>query len=536
VTIGDGLFRGARSEVGQGYPIDPKLVPQLIDVVYAAFEAGLVLSSSPENIVENGAVAAIDMEVDRGGKLIRSPGLLLVEDAAPRNLRYTFQHSNLDYGTELVTIDPPFFGFKGGGAYTWVNAGLPATGIAGWAVTNYAGTLIISNGTSSYTRLPGGGVLTDVTAQVAARALAVVFGRIFAGYYMAGINPQSLGIKWNSVAGGVDFAGTGANAEFLLSDAAEADKIVAMLPIGLDVLSILNRKSLWIGYPTGDAYRPADPRVKVQSLGCVSADTARITARGVTFLSDEGVATFNLQGVEIISQEINDELLPLDYTRISQYTATFIPTLQRYILTTPFCVWIYEGSQPSQGGQAVRPSRWFKRSLIANSVLNWSNQVAGGSWDTIPGTWDQQTLTWEQMALAQSDSPGLPHFTIGSKLVREDRSSFSNLGIALTPLWRTPQSSKTIGTDQYATIGFEISYKSIAAASVRLSANDQNGTPGTPVVKSLPVTGGIYKKFIIFNETTGMGVQAQIEVVSGDPMISRIRQMVLPSGPTLVAL
>jgi hypothetical protein len=525
-------------ETGVGYQIDPKQVPDLADVVYTAFDSGLVLSASQENAPQDAAVTALDMEVSRAGRLIRSPGLVLVEDATPRNLRYTFQHSNLDYGTEIVTIDPPWWGYKGGNVYTWVNGGLPATGPAGWTATNYAGTLLISNGTSSYTRQPGGVLLTDVSAQVAARALAVVFGRIFAGYYTTGGIPQSLGIKWNSAAGGVDFTGLGANAELLLSDVNEADKIIALMPIGLDLLSILNRKSLWIGYPTGDAYRPVEPRIKVTSLGCVSIDTAKVTPGGVTFLSDEGVALFNTQDAKILSQEINPELLPLDYTRLGQYVAAFIPTLQRYVLVTPYCVWIYEFPLPA--GNPVAPGgrkgRWFKRSLVANSVFVWSSQAAGGSWDTTPGTWDQQTLTWDQMALAQSDTPGVLHFTIGTKLSREDRSAFTNLGITLAPLWRTPQNDKVKVTDQYSTLGFEIEYRSLAASSIRLAATDQNGDPGTTITKNLPITGGVFRKFNIWNASTGMGAQAQVEILTGDPEILRIRQFLLPSGPSLVSL
>jgi hypothetical protein len=529
-TIGETLLYPGRPELGVGYPLPPDQVPQEISVVYGSFESALVLMS-PEETPQDAAVMMLDMEVSRAGRIIRAPGLGLIEDALTHNLRWSFEQASLDYSTELVTIDPPYFGWKGGGAYTWVNAGIPATGNNGWTGVDIAGTLLVSNGTSSYSRLPSVGAVVDQTANIAARTFGVAFGRTFAGYYPSGGNPQSLGLRWNAASGVFsDWAGLGSGAELLLSDVGEADKIMCLLPIGLDVLGIFMRQSIWVGYPTGDYLRPADPRIRAR-LGAVNRDSVKAVMGGAAYLTDEGVALFDLTNVQIISSQINAELLPLDYTRINQYVAAYLPLFQRYILCTPFCTWIYEF--PHQG----RKGRWFKRSLRADSVIAWTEQSGGVYWDRVVGSWDAMLGSWDSLAQIQSDAPAVLHFILGTRLSRENRGSFDNLGTALTPIWQTPQNSKVKVTDQFSTTGFEIEYSSGANSSIRLSANDLNGeqSPIT-VTKNLPITNGKRVKYIINTNSTGMGAQAFVEIVSGDPEIIRVRQMLLPAGPTLVAL
>lgn len=540
-TIGERLLRGARPRIGIGVSIAPNELPQTLDAIYAAFGSGLFLAASPESVPQDAAISLLDMEVSRSGRLIRSPGLSLIEDANPHKLRYTFEQASLDFATELVTIDPPYFGYKGGTVYTWVSAAISASGPSGWGAANVAGVLLFSNGVDkTYSRLTGGAVVTDQSAQVIARTLAVSFGRTFAGYYTLTGVPQSLGYKWNAANGNYnDWTGIGSGAELMLADVGESDKIVAFLPIGLDALAMMMRKSLWVGYPTGDYLRPADPRLRVGSLGCVAMDTAKVTPGGVTFLSDEGVALFSMTDATIISDIINPDLLPIDYSRLSQYCAAYSPVLGRYILCTPFGTWIYEF--PHVGGTPVAPGtgrrgRWFKRSLIADSVIAWSQQTGGLYWDQMPGTWDQAAGTWNVASLQDSDAPPLVYFTKGTKLAREYRGLFDNLGTPLTPYWYTPQNEKTKVTDQYTTLGFEVEYSSQLATTLRLSATDYTDADGPTVTKSLPITNGKLKKYLIWNTSTGMGARCKIEITAGDAEISRIRQILLPAGPVIGSL
>lgn len=536
-TIGEQLLISGRPDVGVGVQIDPTKLPDgYLEAIYKEFGCGLVLSQSQENAPQEAATFMLDMEVDRADRIIRAPGLTLVEDANPRNLRWAFEQASLDFATELVIVDPPYFGFKGSTTFTFINAGIAATPSTtpGWGGAVAAGTLIFSNGLDhTYARQPGAMVVTDISASVIARVFGVAFGRIFAGYYMSGVNPQSLGLKWNAASGAYnDWSGTGSGAELLLSDVGESDKIVALTPVGLDVLGIFNRKSIWVGYPTGDYLRPAEPRLRVGGLGAVSAETVKVCHGGVAFLSDEGVGFFDLTNASIISHDINAELLPLDYTRITQYTAAYSPQLMRYYLCTPFCTWIYEFPIPG----TRRKGRWFKRSLIANNVIVWSEQSGGLWWDQAIGNWDAQVGSWDTQALQASAAPGRVHFMLGTKLSREDRSSLSNLGTPIGPVWQTPQHADHEITAQFTTFGFEVEYKSFADAQLRLAATDLNGDPGPTVTKTLPSSGGKTRRYVIWNQSTGMGVKAQVEILSGDPAISRIRQLILPSGPSLVSL
>lgn len=531
-TQGERLVRGGRPYIGVGYSVPPEQVKDVESAIYASFASGLILSDSPENVPQDAGIYAIDMEVNRAGRLQRSPGLTLVEDATPRLLRYTFEQASLDYSTELVTIDPPWFGYKGSTVYTWVNAALAATGLAGWGATNVAGVLLFSNGIDkTYSRQPNAAVVVDQSAQVIARTLAVAFGRTFGGYFTVGGIPQSLGLKWNAANGLYnDWTGIGSGAELLLADVGESDKIVALLSLGLDALGILNRKSLWVGYPTGDFLRPADPRLRVGGIGCVAQETAKTTPGGITFLSDEGVVNFSLTDAAVISEQINNELLSLDYTQLRRYVGAYSSVLQRYYLGTPQGTWIYEFPNKT------RKARWFKRSIIPDDIISWSEQSGGLYWDQMAGNWDSIEASWNSLALTASDAPPIMHFMLGTKLARALQSSFSNLGTTLTPIWRTPQNDKVKITDQYTTVGFEISYASYIESQIRLAATTYQDDVGTPITKSLPITNGVLKKYNIWNQSTGMGARCQIEIISGDAEISRIRQMVYPAGPVIGSL
>lgn len=540
-------MRGGRPRIGVGYSVPPEQVAQLIDAIYASFGSGLMIADSQENVPQDAAIEMLDMEVNRAGRMVRAPGLSLIEDANPRLLRYTFEQASLDFATELVTIDAPWFGYKGSTVYTWVNAGLSGPGPSGWGAANIAGVLLFSNGVDkSYSRLPSAAAVVDQSAQVIARTFGVAFGRTFAGYYVVGGVPQSLGFKWNAANGLYnDWTGIGSGAELMLADVGESDKIVVFLPVGLDALAMLMRKSLWVGYPTQDYLRPADPRLRVASLGCVAMDTAKATPGGVTFLSDDGVGIFSLTDASIISDAVNSELLPLDYSRLKEYTAAYSPVLGRYILCTPYNTWIYEF--PHVGGTPVAPGtgrkgRWFRRSLVANNVLSWSQQSGGLYWDQTPGTWDQQIGTWDGAALQASDAPPEVHFIKGTKLARQYRQAFNNLDQALTPYWKTPQNDKVKVTDQYTTLGFEVEYSSYIDTQLRLSGSDYQNEDGLTVMKSLPITAGKLKKWMIWGQGTGqvfgtgMGARAKIEIISGDAEISRIRQIIIPSGPVIGSL
>jgi hypothetical protein len=522
----------------RGYSTPPQQLATLEpeEIVYDSFAQGIVLADSPDDVKPGCAVYAIDMEVTRADRLIRGPGVTLLEDATPRSLLYTFEQASLDYTTELVTIDPPWLGYKGPLAYTWVNLGIGATGNFGWTARNIAGTLLFSNGfDKTYTRAPLAAVVTDRSAQVVARTFALAFGRTFAGGYMTspGLGFQALGLRWASSTDPIaDWTGTNSGFELLLADQSDADRIVALHTIGWDVLGILCRKSLWVGVPTGVARRPADFRTRFQGSGCASRDTVESTPQGVTFLSDEGVASFNVNQFEIISGAINAELLPIDYLQLSRYKSAYQAVGQRYILCTPSCTWVYEFPIPAVG----RPGRWFKRSGIFDGAVTWAEQSGVVSWDQVVGSWDSQTLTWDQMVQNQSDVPSRLYLISGTKLGREDYASFTNFGTPLTPVWRTPQQARRRTTGQITTTGFEIVYSSTSESQIHLRVASYDGLFTKTLTKTLPSTGGAVVRKMLWANLTGMGLQAQIEIASGSPEIARLMQIVQSSGPVIGSL
>lgn len=535
MRIGEQLAR-RRPQFGQGMNYGPVQPVQLDSqsVVYPSFRLGLDTSDAPENLDLDRAVAALDMEVTPNNRLIRAPGILQVSDETPRLLKYMFEQPSLDYVVELVAIDPPWLGYRDAGGFHWVDLGISATGMIGWAALSYLGDLLFSNGVdATYTRAPGAAVITDISAEVIARTFAEQFGRIFAGAYVDAGQTQALGIKWNDTSGLVDgWSGTGAGDEFLLSPDGGADQIVALRSLGFDLLAILMRNSLWAGYPTGRDTRPADFRFRIGGVGCVSERTARVTPGGATLLSDEGVVNYNVNEANVISGQINSELLPLDYTRIDQYLAAYQQRGKRYALATPFALYIYDFPVP----ELKIPGRWFKRAAVVNSIVSYTDQSALVTWDELIGTWLEQSLAWDQIGTSSFSSPPSLYFGKNTLLGKESAMETAWFGTPLAPLWMTPQSLRERTTDQTTTVGWEIIYSSGAVSTVRLSTPDDQGDFTNSVDQVLPSTNGVAKKKMLWNTQTGQGVQAQIEIIDGSPEILRLRQIVQLSGPTPTAL
>lgn len=538
-TIGDMVMQGGRPDLGVGVPVAPNELPQPIPVVYASWAGGIDASRAPEELTPDTASYAIDIEVSRASELIRSPGLLLVQDMTPRSLAYIFTQTSLDGMTELVAIDPPYLLYKGTGAMVVANAGIGATGPKGWVSLTVAGQMIFSNGVDlTYLRNPGSNIVTDITVQIVARTFASIFGRIFAGAVTpSGEAFQGLGISWNAASGLItDWTGAGSGSELLIADQSESDKLVALRSVGYDLLAILMRHSVWAGYPTGDSTRPSDFRPRTLTIGCVGEPTARNTPAGVTFLSDEGVFTFSPYSLDCISTEINDLLLPLDYTQLQNYSATFVSNRNRYELRTPTDLWIYE----FPAGQISSPTikgRWLRRSAVVNNVVAVATQLGYLSWNDVTGSWNAQTLNWDSLVGIETDTVDNLFVTVGTKLATEDAATTTYLGTAYTPIWRTPFAVKDAFTEQYATLGFEIEYTSSASSQVMLRVTDSNGlVAGSSVTKTLPSTAGVRSRVNIYATLTGMNATLEISIVSGAPQIARVRQLVLPMGPMIASV
>lgn len=518
--------------VGVGIPVVPGSEPDPQDVIYNDWKAGIVANDSPEDIPGNSAIDSTDMEVDRTDALIRAPGSVLLLDVTPRSARWLFEHAAVDYATELVIIDPPWFGYRSTGAFNFVNLALAATSDFGWNIANIAGELLFSNGLdATYQRAPGAAVVTDLSAQVIAQTMATSFGRAFAGAYVDSVSGlQALGIKWNASNGSAaDWTGSGSGEELLLSNDPEADRVVAIRPLGFDVLLILTRKAVWFGYPTQEAARPADFRLRFPGLGCIAEPTAVGTPYGVLYLSDDGVCQVDVNNVNVISEPINSLLMPIDYLRIGEYKAIYSSARQRYILQTPIGVFVYEFPRGNV------PGRWFFRSVLPDTMANYVDQTGNVYWYEVTEPWQDQELTWAEMVIGNENVEPDLLYAIGSRISRSTYEVITYDGTAQDPFWETPQRLQNV-SDQATTLGFELEYSCDGEATVEFSTADDEGNLLNSKTVTLPTTAGVRKTGVFPFHETGKGTTVQFTILTGKPYLFRVRQIVLPAGPTLESL
>lgn len=538
-TIGDRLGAGARPQVGVGVSLAPTQLPKEQDVFNVEWKNGLDVADDAESIPTGAAASQIDTEADATDSLIRGAGVTLDQDVTPHSAAILIQQAAVDFSTELVIIDPPSLGYKSSGAFTFVNLGISPTSIFGWAFVDVAGQLIFSNGLdSTYVRNAGAAVITDISADIVAQCFATAFARVFAGSPIDPITGiQSLAIFWNAASGDVtDWVGLGSGGEFLITNNEQADRVVAIVPLGLQTMGILCRKSLWAGYQTGNSDRPADFQLRFAGLGCVRRETACSTPLGVVYLSDAGVCLFDLNSSMVISRAINGELIPLNYAQLDQYSAVYHETTQRYILTTPTGTFIYEfphtGSELNVPGVNT-PGRWFFRSFIPESITTFTNQSGNVYWNTVIGPWDLQTLTWAEMLIGEENAPSIVYFGKGTKVGYEDYGATDNLGAAQTPIWETPQPSQHV-TDIFETHWFEVQYRAPAAATITFTTRDTNGDFTNSITKALPNTNNLVKR-VMFGVSTmsGVGLALQISYsASSICAIERVRRVVMDAGIT----
>lgn len=535
-TIGESLARTGRLGIGVGASIRPQDVPQEEDIIYQGWQHGMIVSHAPEDIPQDAGQVFTDLQVDEGNRLIRAPGVTLKQDCTPRKAFWIFSQSNVDYSSELVIIDPPYIGYASTGNFTFVNVGIVNTSAEGWAVLDYLGTLLFSDGvTKSYTRAPNTGAVTNVSASIVAQAFANAFGRIFAGGFVDPVSGyQALGVRWNDTSGVITgWSGLGSGSQFLLDNNLTSDRIVAMIPIGFQTLGVLCRKSLWVGYSTGNDNAPADFQIRFIGHGCIAQRTACATPWGIVYLTDKGVALFDLNTSNIISHVIDDKLLPIDFSRIQSYSATFVG--DRYILSTPLGQWVCEFPNGFSSPLVVDspPPRWFFRSFIADSVVQFTDQGVGIYWNTAVGQWNQQTLEWVEMVIGEENASPNVYYGAGTKVGFEDFNSMTNLGAAMTPVWVSRQDLKA-ASDLIETHWLEVRFKSISSSDVTFSTMDTDGNLTNSLTRTFPNTSGVRKTALI-GTSTMLGMGSELQIVYGANAnigIERIRRVTMKDGPT----
>lgn len=527
---GDTLGRGGR-RIGVGVSLAPSDIPAPIDVVHNDWRFGLMAQDAREDLPEGAAAQLQDVESNYADALMRAPGIVEVEDVSPRVLDWIFEHASIDFATALVAIDPPYLGVKGSGDFVFTDESIAATGIVGWNVVNIAGTLLFSNGASATYLRDFDGTITDISSEVIAQTFANQFGRTFAGAFTDPIDGLfSLGIRWNAASAEPnDWSGLGSGAQLLINNQPEADALIALRPIGFDALGILCRKSLWLGYPTGNALEPAEFRVRFPGVGCVAERTACVCPDGVVFLSDDGVRIFGINETRVISTQISNLLLPIDYVNLDQYYAVYDPRQAKYQLYTPFGVWIYQFPNADHQG------RWYFRNYLGDSVVLFTAQNANLFWNTVQGTWEEQTLTWAQMAVGEANAPPLIYNAQGSKLGVENYGTEAYFDDDQDCYWISRQESAH-ASDNITTQAIEIEYLSIADSTIELAMIDADGTVVGATIKTLPSSSNKRINRMIWFIITGIGTTLKLSIDSGTPEIFRVRHVFDLVAPSVKAL
>lgn len=539
-TWGDKIGRGSGAfrDAGVGVQIDPQDVPEKLDMLYGAF-TGIDESASPSLIpFSSGIRGTVDIEVTPDGALIRAPGIAEVETAVGHSFKYAFTQTSPSGDVELFIIDPPFIGVRTASATVWTNVGLPATSQYGWVAANHGGTLLFSDGvTGLWRRYFADPAVALIPGVPACRTIASIFGRVFIGAPKIAGNFENLQVWWSDSTANPESWDTtlGAGAEDLIEDLAWADRIVAMRPLGRNVLAILLRNSIWIGARTGDLDRPADFTSVIAGTGCVWEPTARTTKGAITYLSDDGIHSFDSNDDRLISFTMNQEITPINYDNIIGYSAAFDPYRKRYLLVTPAATWVYEfavGATPDfpQG----RSARWYKRSFIGDAVFSYSDQAADPTWDDVEGTWDTiGEKTWDEMVAIGINSPSRLFFAAGEKLGRENYGTFQNFGADFTAVWRGTPGRRDNLSGLVVTYGIELEYRS--GGRVLFSTPDTAGNWAERITIILPNQGDQYSgEFIEFIAEGLPGLEiVLLPPVQGDILVT---DLIVEPGDTVTLL
>lgn len=408
------------SQLG-GYT-DQEVFPERKVITFRDFRAGYIPSEQRQVVPDNASPKSHDMIVRKDNRLQGAPGTTPLVEFLPTDLinpiegegiagyepqeDYDYQynpatptsftplpklldlHPTLTELVELVMVDPPLIGFRDNDQNFWYNLGLVDRGE--FAATTFGGTYIFTDGLKVWYRTGPGATPKPIPDAPPARDYCSFAGRVFAFGTLIGGRWEPLGVRWIAASSDYrDWEGLGSGFELLVNDVSSGDRIVAALPMNLDLIAVMMRNSIWIGRFTGNFLRPADFSPRVPGLGAVNKRVCKLSRFGVIFLSDSGVYLFDGNGATSISKSIDAELLPLDQDNIDLYHAVYDPTEKRYILFTPTVTWIYE----------IEYQRWHKRSFTCLSSVMWPRQIDGERWFEILGDWlSKGQLVWKDLA------------------------------------------------------------------------------------------------------------------------------------------
>lgn len=517
-NFGDKFGSGKFKDFGEGNYIRGVPAPQTQK--FHDFSGGFDARQQAEDVAENASPYSVNTDIDRQDRIVRVPGTSLLEAMAGHAPTQAIVHAGLDLRSELLLIDAPNIGIKREAATVWSAIGLDA-GVYYYA--SYGPTLLFSNGEGKVKKHEAGSNTVEDTTVTQGADMCVFAGRLYVGGAVVGGQTQPMGVDWSGPDNFDDHAvGLGYGQEILLDDQVVGDRIVAMRAMNFDLMAILCRYGVWTGVRTGDDLRPADFQPKVKGLGCAVRESAKNTLAGVVYLSDEGVCIFDGNNSNVISPQINDELLPLDYANITKYRATYNPQTQQYILMTPTRTFVLD---------LVR-GRWHRRSLLPKDAAPFPVQFHASLWSEMVGTWAARPAgeTWRDLEPIEQQS-AMRMIYLGVDLHQEDATSLTMFGAAIQALWgskkiEAPQNDRLV-LSKWVRIRYQ------GSGTIRLYLSDFNreyAVSGSDIVLNVTANPRLAKAGRHF---TGLGLGVMIELLNLETKIHSLEVDYLQRGPRI---
>lgn len=523
--------RLASRRFGRLQQIPPEAVPTAMPLTYSDFSGGFDLRDVRQDVPANTTPEAMDVDVSPEERIRRIHGIEAEEtwSLASRpglDIIQMIPHASLDYSTELLLFAPPLLGIKKEAETQWIEADLPSGEFYGHV--NFGGTLLFSNRKEEkvFVRQPGESTIAVVKKAIPGLTYASFAARVFVGNAVIEGNTERMGIAWSATNSNYeDWEGAGSGFELLIDDLSVGDKILKLMPMGLDFMAIICRHSIWVASRTGLVDRPAAFQSRVGKLGAVSQAACTMTRVGPMFLHDSGIWFFDGNTPQHVSAQIDSALLPLDYENIESYRTAYSPKSERFYLMTPTETWVYE----------LKTQRWWRMSLKALAAIFWSAQGHALTWDEAEGTWDEQTLTWDDMSPEQGEDYNLWFVARdkdgGLSLGKEKQDATCYFGIPQTPYYQFPLVQQEPATKLFTTQNVVLEY--IRGGLVGLRQPNVDGDFVGTAVYELPASQRTRVAALPYVHT-GLGAGLQLDLGEGCVEISRVQLALLVRGERII--
>jgi hypothetical protein len=471
----------------------------------------------------------LDMEVTTKNRLKRGPGTTGVETLAGHTVSQFALHARLGGSAELVFFGPPYLGIKRVGDTVWTDYGIADSGQDFvWSV--YGDDLIFANGLDTvWGRSPQSDPFRIPDAPIA-NTYASFAGRVYAGGAIIEGSYEPMGMQWSDATASIKNWDVlkGGGEEILIDETVPDDRIVANRTMGLGLMAILCRHSVWVATLTGDAFRPADFQPRVVGAGCVNEKTARATPIGVIYLSEDGLRVFDGNQSKMISPRINGELIPLDLVNLPAYSAFYDPLTNKYKLLTPSGAWIYD----------IANDRFYRSSLIASAGTIFAQQLDGTTWAQLNGTWAELQAAqtrWQDLDTREVERADTVYIATppggDTVLHKEDPNSTTMFGAPIVPHWESKLTRGSEMNTLITTKGLYLEY--FGGGTIRLYVPD-NKSEYVELVSQPLVPAAKPSTIWLSGLHTGLGAGLRAEIAAGATLeIIQVSLDAMERGPRL---